>query len=999
MEASLRVLGPLAVEIGGETVAIRGALKRRLLARLALTPEQTVAPTQLIDAMWGERPPRTASQSLHVHISHLRDTLRPYGSNSLIETTAHGYQLGGGDRAVDASRFESLVAVGRAARAAGERREARDLLADAMAMWGEPFVDLADHPTAMAERQRLASIHEQALDELHDLRLDLSEADTVIPELRALLADHPLRERPYEQLMRAYADRGEVVAALDVYDAACASLHDALGVAPSAHLTELAEAIRATREPLPDRADPDTAQFAATLAEPGHATLVGAPPGVDIGPTLIELERQATAALRGFTRGTVPAGGVSALAPLMNLAGVEPTTVSAGAGRRTVFAQITDGLRATVGVGAVVAIDHVERAGEALVDYLVAVLSRTTGRPFTVVLIDRSERGAEPARALTRLRQLCDTAVAPGASEPIGHLDDATDRLSSLETDAFTIFGLVQLTSAATPAEVVVRASGLATGRAAAAIDDLVAADLVQREPDGYLTVTARGGSIPSTDVDAESTSLRHLAISTALVRTLREDDPQRIVAEARHRLAALPAGDERLAWSSVLAATAHLESFDSYGDIVALISTATELPHILDGGDDLALRVHVTFGRAQIRAGLATAGRQTLERTITAARRAEAWLLFAEAVRALSEQRSPQKSDDALRELELEALDHLDEAPTDTRVQIMTDVANSWYFTDPERADRLATEALDAARAGAAGPTVARALTGLVQARLRPDNAAERLDLALEAQEHARRSDSTESLILALTYEASALIEQGALRRAGPPLQYADALASDVQFPRFRWWVAAWQALLAFAMGELDGIEDRFREAYEIWPSSTRLDAFECFGSQIAAYHLLVGRAGEIVELLVDTARRESAPAYRATAAYALALCGDRSAALDMLTSVVEPGALDAVRDASLPMTLAMTAEAAYAIGLEGSGPDLNERLAPLADVHAVLNVWGGGGFYWGSLRHALGLTQALAGDLDAARDSLSAAARQQHRAGAAVFAQRSRDLLDQLT
>lgn len=52
-----RVLGPMALEVGGRSVALPGIRPRRLLACLALHVGRSASVASLIDAVWGDDPP------------------------------------------------------------------------------------------------------------------------------------------------------------------------------------------------------------------------------------------------------------------------------------------------------------------------------------------------------------------------------------------------------------------------------------------------------------------------------------------------------------------------------------------------------------------------------------------------------------------------------------------------------------------------------------------------------------------------------------------------------------------------------------------------------------------------------------------------------------------------------------------------------------------------------------------------------------------------------
>ena len=84
-----RILGPLGVDADGRDLPLGGQKQRAVLALLLLHAGETVSSDRLIDALWGERPPRTALTSLQNFVSQLRKLV----GSELIATTSFGYTL------------------------------------------------------------------------------------------------------------------------------------------------------------------------------------------------------------------------------------------------------------------------------------------------------------------------------------------------------------------------------------------------------------------------------------------------------------------------------------------------------------------------------------------------------------------------------------------------------------------------------------------------------------------------------------------------------------------------------------------------------------------------------------------------------------------------------------------------------------------------------------------------------------------------------------------
>src|SRR5438876_7989539 len=100
-----RILGPVEVADEAGPVTIGGQKQRALLGLLLIHAGQVVATDRIVDELWGEQPPRTATTSLQNFVSQLRKVL---GTETLL-TRPPGYLLRIEAHQLDAARFERLV--------------------------------------------------------------------------------------------------------------------------------------------------------------------------------------------------------------------------------------------------------------------------------------------------------------------------------------------------------------------------------------------------------------------------------------------------------------------------------------------------------------------------------------------------------------------------------------------------------------------------------------------------------------------------------------------------------------------------------------------------------------------------------------------------------------------------------------------------------------------------------------------------------------------------
>src|SRR5947208_3912844 len=252
MRLEYSILGPLEVRRGSDVVPVAGGNQRKLLLALVLEPNRSVSRDQLIDALWGERPPAQAKNALQVHVSALRDLLEPgAGRGAVLATTPTGYQLNAPEETIDSRRFERLAAEGRAALFAEDAELAARLLAEAKGLWrGPALVDVAYADFAGHEAARLEELRLNTLEGLADAELALGRHEQLVPRLQSFVASEPLRERARAQLMLALYQAGRQSDALAEYRSARETLVEEIGIEPGPALQELERAILVQDESL-----------------------------------------------------------------------------------------------------------------------------------------------------------------------------------------------------------------------------------------------------------------------------------------------------------------------------------------------------------------------------------------------------------------------------------------------------------------------------------------------------------------------------------------------------------------------------------------------------------------------------------------------------------------------------------------------------------------------------------------------------------------------------
>ncbi|SEP98531.1 AfsR/SARP family transcriptional regulator [Lentzea albida] len=291
MIVQYRVLGPLEVLLDGEPVPVPAGRGRVLLATLLLRANEIVPVPELVDRVWDGRPPAPdrAHKTLQMVVTRLRQSL---GEANCVRTSSRGYTAEVGPGQLDLAEFRRLTA-------RGEHRAA-------LALWRGPV--LGDVTSESLHREDVPELVEEQLTAL-ERRIDEDLAgatDVLVPELRSLTEQHPLREAFWAQLMLALHRTGRQAEALAAYQTARRRLADELGTEPGARLREAQDEVLSGETPgsrvVPRQLPPAHPHFVGREAElarltevvaarPGEPVLISAINGIGgVGKTVLAVQ-------------------------------------------------------------------------------------------------------------------------------------------------------------------------------------------------------------------------------------------------------------------------------------------------------------------------------------------------------------------------------------------------------------------------------------------------------------------------------------------------------------------------------------------------------------------------------------------------------------------------------------------------------------------------------------------------------------------------------------
>jgi DNA-binding SARP family transcriptional activator len=229
-----------------------------VLALLLLEANVVVPTSRLVTAVWDGCPPTTAMQQVHTAVSSLRRQLTKAGDLvRAIVTEPPGYLARLRPCELDATRFEEKVGLAHAIHSQGDVAGAATELRAALGLWRGTALDGIGGDLISAAAVRLDELRVTVLEDCLDLELDLGAHRRLVPELSALVAAHPLRERLVAHLMVALYRSGRQVEALQTYRDLYDRLMSGYALRPGPELQRLNSLVlRDALPPQPRQKDP-----------------------------------------------------------------------------------------------------------------------------------------------------------------------------------------------------------------------------------------------------------------------------------------------------------------------------------------------------------------------------------------------------------------------------------------------------------------------------------------------------------------------------------------------------------------------------------------------------------------------------------------------------------------------------------------------------------------------------------------------------------------------
>ncbi|MGW0436579.1 AfsR/SARP family transcriptional regulator [Micromonospora sp. NPDC003197] len=276
--ASLRfgVLGPVRVWQQDAEVNLGPRQQRLILALLLARAGQPVGTGEIVEMLWGQRPPLSAVNVVHRYVGALRRLFEPdlpaRSAGRWLAGDAAGYRMRVDADTLDLLQLRVLAQQARSAEEAGRLAEAMSAYETALSLWRGPCAGV---PALSSYDQSAFSVvdHECAdlVREAASLALRLDRARSVLPVLRRVAEHRPWDEALQARMLLALSADGQQAEAITRYQDVRSRLADELGVDPGEELRAAYQLVLRQSPARPAAGDPH-----APVSRPGDLRIARA---------------------------------------------------------------------------------------------------------------------------------------------------------------------------------------------------------------------------------------------------------------------------------------------------------------------------------------------------------------------------------------------------------------------------------------------------------------------------------------------------------------------------------------------------------------------------------------------------------------------------------------------------------------------------------------------------------------------------------------------------
>ncbi|MFJ7997672.1 BTAD domain-containing putative transcriptional regulator [Streptomyces sp. NPDC096310] len=245
------VLGPLSLTDGNGSLLPTAPKTRQLLALLLIHANSLVTLDACVQELWGESSPRSAVQSVHARVFHIRQALSgdlagrtTDESKRILETHHQGYSLQVEEGSLDRDVLEAHLTEFRRAQARKDDINVSASLRSALGLWrGRTLLDIQQGPYIYSYVTGMEDLRMTLLEQCIEAELRLGMHHRLLSELSMLVSRHPVHENLHAQYMIALYRSGRTAESLKAYHRLHETLTEELGIEPCHRIRKLRTAV------------------------------------------------------------------------------------------------------------------------------------------------------------------------------------------------------------------------------------------------------------------------------------------------------------------------------------------------------------------------------------------------------------------------------------------------------------------------------------------------------------------------------------------------------------------------------------------------------------------------------------------------------------------------------------------------------------------------------------------------------------------------------------